>query len=165
MDRIEFKRAKLSGWLDILVFLASLIVTAGYALIEVAKLSFIPDWLTNVWNKIHSGIENIFEGVVLERLVELPKYPGVPFIVVFGVLSLLFLIMAVCSFKQGKSVLKRGSCIFATILSFLLLAAFGLLFAEHYITGNVDVKWYLLAPCAFFLLQTILKLSAHARAY
>lgn len=164
MDKVGFKRAKLSGWLDILVFLASLIVTAGYVLIELVKVS-LPEWLTNAWDKIHGGIENIFEGVVLERLVELPEYPGVPFTVIFGVLSLLFLIMAVCSFNQGKSVLKRGSCIFAAILSLLLLAAFGLLFAEHYITDNVDVKWYLLAPCAFFLLQTILKFSAHARAY
>jgi hypothetical protein len=27
------------------------------------------------------------------------------------------------------------------------------------------MKWYLIAPFAFFLLQTILKFSAHARAH
>ena len=165
MDQVEFKRAKLSGWLDILGFLASLIVTAGYVLVELVKLSSLPEWLTKAWDKIHGGIENIFDGVVLERLVDLPKYPGLPFTVLFGALALLFLIMAVCSFKQGKSVLKKGGCVFAAILSLLLLAAFGLLFAEHYITGKGNVKWYLLAPCAFFFLQMILKFSAHARAY
>ena len=78
MDKVEFKRAKLSGWLDILGFLASLIVTAGYVLVELVKLSSLPEWLTKAWDKIHGGIENIFDGVVLERLVDLPKYPGLP---------------------------------------------------------------------------------------
>lgn len=46
MDKVEFKRAKLSGWLDILGFLASLIVTAGYVLVELVSFPPLPEWLT-----------------------------------------------------------------------------------------------------------------------
>lgn len=165
MKKITFKRAKLSGWLDLLAFLASLLLTAGYAVINLAKVSGLPEWLTNAWDKIQGGVEKMFSGIFGDWLTGLPKYPGVPYTVVFGVLAILFLIMAVCAFKQGNSVLKKGGCVFAGVLALILLAAFGVLFAEHYITGNVAVKWYLLAPCAFFLLQLILKFSAYARAY
>lgn len=165
MKKITFKRAKLSGWLDLLAFLASLVMTAGYVVIDIVKVSGLPEWLTNAWDKIRSGVEKVFDGVVGNWLTGLPKYPGVPYTVVFGIFALLFLIMAVCAFKQGGSVLKKGCCAFAGVLALLLLAAFGVLFAEHYITGDVAVKWYLLAPCVFFFLQMILKFSAYARAY
>ena len=58
------------------------------------------------------------------------------------------------------------------ILALLLFVGCALLFAESWEASleagllNVGlVKWYLLIPCAFFLLQTILKFSAHARAH
>ncbi len=166
MNKVGFKRAKLTGELDVLAFLFCLVLTAGYAVIEIAKLTGLPTWLTNAWTTLSGGVEKAFGGVFLDWLKGLPQYPGVPFVVIFGVLALLFLIMAVCSFKQGGSILKKGCCAFAGILSLLLLAACGLLFAEHFLgSGDGAIKWYLLAPCAFLFLQTILKFSAYARAY
>ncbi len=164
-DKISFRRAKLSGWLDILGLLASLVMVAGYVLVDIVKLSSLPEKLTDVWSKIEGWVESAFSGMFGDWLAELPQYPGVPYTVVFGVLALLFLIMAVCAFRQGNSVLKRGGCAFAGVLALLLTAAFGLLFAEHFISEEVALKWYLLAPCVFFLLQMILKFSAYARAY
>ena len=172
MEKVDYKRAKFSGFLDVLGFLAALVMTAGYIVVDLVKVSGLPDGITNFWGKLSDGVEKAFDGVFLRWLDGLPKYPGLPFAVLFGILALLFLIMSIASFKQGNSVLKRGGIVFAGILALLLFVGCAFLFAESWKEAleagllNVKlVKWYLLIPCAFFLLQMILKFSAHARAY
>ena len=165
MEKITFKRAKLSAFLDFLGLLASLVMVAGYVVVDIVKVDSLPSALTDFWGKVKDFVVKAFDGVFGSWLEGLPQYPADPMAVVFGVLALLFLIMMICAAVQGNSVLKKGGCAFAGVLALLLTAAFGVLFAEHYITGEVAVKWYLLAPCAFFLIQMILKFSAYARAY
>lgn len=172
MGKVDFKRAKFSGVLDILAFLAALVMTVGYIVVDLVKVSGLPEALTKAWDKIGNGVEKAFGGVFLDWADGLPKYPGLPFAVLFGVLAVIFLLMAIASFKQGKSVLKRAGVIWAGVFSLLLFVGVALLFAESWKNGLTSsmlavktVKWYLLIPCAFFLLQAILKFSAHARAY
>ncbi len=165
-DKVTFKRAKLSGWLDILAMLASLVMMAGYIVVEIVKVSGLPGWLSDFWTRLDNATVRVLSGTVGDWLETLPQYPGIPLAVFFGVFALLFLIMAVCAFRQGNSVLKRGGCAFAGVLTLILFAAFCLLFAERFITGaDTEIKWYLAVPAAFLLVQLILKFSAYARAY
>ena len=120
MEKVDFKRAKFSGFLDVLGFLATLVMTAGYIVVDLVKVSGLPGGVTNFWGKLSDGVEKAFDGVFLRWLDGLPKYPGLPFAVLFGILALLFLIMSIASFKQGNSVLKRGGIVFAGILALLL---------------------------------------------
>ncbi len=172
MEKKEFKRAKFSGGLDVLGFLAALAAMAGYIAVNLVKVNGLPDGLTDFWEKFSDGAVKAFDGVFLRWLSGFPSFPGLPFAVLFGFLALVFLIMAIASFKQGNSASKRGGIVFAGFLALLLFVGCALLFAESWEASleagllNVGlVKWYLLIPCAFFLLQTILKFSAHARAH
>lgn len=172
MEKVDLKRAKFSGILDVLGFLAALVITAGYIVIDLVKATGLPSALTNAWEKIGNGVEKAFDGVFLDWLGKISDNSALLFAVIFGVLAVLFLFMAIASFHQGNSMLKRGSIVFAGLLSLVLLAACALLFAESWkaaLSGSLldvkAVKWYLGIPAAFFLLQTVLKFSAHARAY
>lgn len=162
--KIGFKRAKVSGILDLLAFLAALALTAGYVVVNLVKQE-LPSYPAKIWTKLSYYVDKVFEGVCLDFLEKTPNYPGVAYTVIFALLAIVLLCMAISVFRQGKSVLKRGGCLFSAFLSLIFAAAFGLLFAEHFITGNVAMKWYVLVPAAFFLLQSILKFSSYARAY
>lgn len=172
MEKVDLKRAKFSGVLDVLGFLAALVMTAGYIVIDLVKATGLPAALTNAWEKIGNGVEKAFDGVFLDWLGKISDNSALLFAVIFGVLAVLFLFMAIASFRQGNSMLKRGGIVFAGLLSLVLLTACALLFAESWkaaLSGSLldvkTVKWYLGIPAAFFLLQTVLKFSAHARAY
>ena len=43
MEKVDFKRAKFSGFLDVLGFLAALVMTAGYIVVDLVKVSGLPD--------------------------------------------------------------------------------------------------------------------------
>ena len=142
MEKKEFKRAKFSGGLDVLGFLAALAAMAGYIAVNLVKVNGLPDGLTDFWEKFSDGAVKAFDGVFLRWLSGFPSFPGLPFAVLFGFLALLLFVGCALLFAESwEASLEAG------------LLNVGL------------VKWYLLIPCAFFLLQTILKFSAHARAH
>ena len=57
MEKVDFKRAKFSGFLDVLGFLAALVMTAGYIVVDLVKVSGLPDGITNFWGKLSDGVE------------------------------------------------------------------------------------------------------------
>lgn len=67
MEKVDFKRAKFSGFLDVLGFLAALVMTAGYIVVDLVKVSGLPDGITNFWGKLSDGVEKAFDGVFLGR--------------------------------------------------------------------------------------------------
>ena len=56
MEKVDLKRAKFSGILDVLGFLAALVMTAGYIVIDLVKATGLPAALTNAWEKIGNGV-------------------------------------------------------------------------------------------------------------
>lgn len=75
MEKVDLKRAKFSGILDVLGFLAALVMTAGYIVIDLVKATGLPAALTNAWEKIGNGVEKAFDGVFLDWLGKFPIIP------------------------------------------------------------------------------------------
>lgn len=158
----RFKSGRFSGALDVIMFLLSLVVTAGFVVFDIAKVK-APKTLDKIWNAIGGGIEKAFDGVTMKLVDKLPA--GVGFTVLFALFALLFLLMAIGSYAQAKSILKRGNCVFAAILALILMLAFAALFAESVLVKALAIKWVLLVVVAFFFMQMILKFVTHAHAY
>lgn len=158
----SFKSGRFSGTLDLIMFLLSLVLTAGFVVFDIVKVK-APKSLGKIWNTIGGGIEKAFDGVTLKVVDKLPA--GVGFTILFALFTILFLLMMIGSYAQAKSILKRGICVFAAILALILALAFAALFVESILVKALAIKWVLIAVFAFFLMQTILKFVTHAHAY
>ena len=159
------RRAKLAGGLDIIGMLVCLVLLAGYIVCDLVAVEGLPAAVSDIWLKVEDFLFDVYGGKFGDWLFALTENPALPYAILHGVFAFLFLVMALGAFRQCNHSLKKGSCALSAVLSLLLLAAFGFLFAEHFIWKEVLAKWYLLVPCVYFFVQMCIKSAAYAKAY
>ena len=149
------RRAKLAGGLDIIGMLVCLVLLAGYIVCDLVAVEGLPAAVSDIWLKVEDFLFDVYGGKFGDWLFALTENPALPYAILHGVFA----------FLQCNHSLKKGSCALSAVLSLLLLAAFGFLFAEHFIWKEVLAKWYLLVPCVYFFVQMCIKSAAYAKAY